>query len=396
MKLRILLLIPLLFSLLISCVEKDEKQKPEKQISFALEEKSHDYYVQQAELWWKEIEKNSSSEENWYNYYRACRNAQGTADWREDFVNESPYLKLGKDIVTLMEEHIPNTFTYYFVKGSTGGVDPQFGEYLLKAYEMNPKFPGIHGDVITYSISIHNDSLRKEVNKQWYEIDDINPGLFLYARNVLSSVEPNAVLLTQHDNDTYPVWMLQDVEGLRTDVKVINIDFLLLDSYQEPIFEELGIPPFKIDSVDIDDYRENWTNVVHHFLGNYPNERPLYIALTVSPSWYEAFEDKLTLSGLTYAFAQENTDVLAQNKKIIEEKFDLDDVNDDFNDYVNQRNVIKMNVNYLKPFKLLYDHYVETGNRTGISRVKKMAKKIAFRTEDQEIINLFNSEFGSR
>lgn len=396
MKLRIFLFIPVLLSLLISCITKDEKENPEKQISFADEEKSHDYYVQQAELWWKEIAKNSSSEENWYNYYRACRNAHGTADWRGDFVDESPYLKLGKDIVTLMEKNIPNTFTYYFVKGSTGGVDPQFGEYLLKAYEMNPRFPGIHGDVITYSISTHNDSLRKKVNKQWYDIDDINPGLFLYARNVLSSVEPNAVLLTQHDNDTYPVWMLQDVEGLRTDVKIINIDYLLLDSYQEPIFEELGIPSFKIDTVDSDNYRENWTNVVHHFLGNFPHERPLYIALTVSSNWYEGFEDKMTLSGLTYAFAQENIDVLELNKKIIEEKFDLNDINNDFTDYVNQRNVIKMNVNYLKPFRRLYEHYVETGNQTGISKIKEISEKIALRTEDQEIIKMVNIEFGGR
>ncbi len=68
-------------------------QLPERQISFAKESKTHEYYVKQSELWWKEIEKDKSSEENWYNYFRACRNAQGTANWRDDFVKESPYLK---------------------------------------------------------------------------------------------------------------------------------------------------------------------------------------------------------------------------------------------------------------------------------------------------------------
>lgn len=126
-------------------------QKPEKQISFANEKMPHSYYVGQANLWWMEVQKNKTSENNWYNYYRACRNAQGTDNWREDFVKESPSLKLGDDIVKLMKQYIPNTFIYYFVAGSTGGVDPNAGPYLLKAYAMNPDFDGINSDMVTYA-----------------------------------------------------------------------------------------------------------------------------------------------------------------------------------------------------------------------------------------------------
>src|SRR5680860_1327180 len=246
----------LLFGLLLiltACVSTHNATKAEPQVSFAREAKPHEYYVKQAELWWKEISKDSLSEENWYNYYRACRNAQGTADWKEDFVKESPYLRLGNDIVFLMKESIPGTFTYYFVKGSTGGVDPSAGNDLMKAYRMNPEFPGIHPNVVTLATSIGDPDLRKEANIKWNNLDDLNPGLLLYARNVLTSVRPNGILLTQHDNDTYPVWMLQDVEGYRTDVKVINIDFLLDKNYRKTVFDEIGIPAFSVDSVDVDE-----------------------------------------------------------------------------------------------------------------------------------------------
>ncbi|XOV93814.1 MAG: hypothetical protein ACFHWX_03690 [Bacteroidota bacterium] len=202
---KIYQVVAILFAL-ISCSQpgKNEKSQPEKQISFALENQPHSYYVKQAELWWKEIEKDTASEENWFNYYRACRNAQGTADWREDFVDESPYLRLGNDIVLLMESSIPESFTYNYVKGSTGAVDPTYGPYLLKAYEMNPDFPGIQSAMVTYSVSTNNPSLRKEANKKWKELDIMNPGLIQYAKNILETLEPNAILLTQHDNDTYP------------------------------------------------------------------------------------------------------------------------------------------------------------------------------------------------
>ena len=83
------------------------------------------------------------------------------------------------------------------------------------------------------------------------------------ARNYLESCEPNAILFTHADNDTYPLWYCQEVEGIRRDVRVVVMPYLSAEWYiaqiQRKIYNNEGLKM----SVPLEKYQSGQLDYVY-------------------------------------------------------------------------------------------------------------------------------------
>jgi len=89
--------------------------------------------------------------------------------------------------------------------------------------------------------------------KNWNEHDRTgNYVAWDYSYNILATAEPNAIMFTNGDNDTFPVWYLQEVEGIRKDVRVVNLSLLNTKWYIRQLRDNEPKVPITFTDRDLD------------------------------------------------------------------------------------------------------------------------------------------------
>tara|TARA_Y100001968_G_scaffold96787_1_gene86759 strand:- start:1592 stop:2974 length:1383 start_codon:yes stop_codon:yes gene_type:complete len=219
-----------------------------------------------------------------------------------------------------------------------------------------------------------------------------------YGYNLLNSCDPNGIIFTNGDNDTFPLWYLQEVENIRRDVKVVNLSLLNTPWYIEQLMRhepqlnfDFSKDIFGDDIYKIDPWyatesafelcgkkfndEEPWNKLecelginnnslsfnirptligrllrvqdymILKIINDINIDRPIYFAATVAPNNQIGLDEYLSMEGMTYRIIldKNKNEINPINYKKMKQNLtqsNLDNIiisNDDYNQVINTK-----------------------------------------------------------
>ncbi|MDA0748758.1 MAG: DUF2723 domain-containing protein [bacterium] len=238
-----------------------------------------------------------------------------------------------------------------------------------------------------------------------------------YAYNLLITCAPNAILFTNGDNDTYPLWFIQYVKGVRKDVRVVNLSLLKTPWYAKQLRDlepripinlsddrieqevaarpwstpqDISVSGLEIKGKDVPTAEyltgtgnqriqvlETHTLMIWWMIKQLNWTRPIYFAVTVPTSNMAGLRPYLTMEGMCFRLGTDHG--LGQ--------FDLDKTSDNLINIYHYTGVADSTVykdavarrllgNYLVVFDALIRAYIQTNQPAEAFHVLQEAEKL--------------------
>ena len=335
--------------------------RPEDIPSKLTEVKARNWYQEKYRSWRTYLETNVQDKKGWVECFKAAQYSGATNSELQDLAEEINGL-------------FPNSGEANWTMAKSLGYSEK-GVLLLEKALADLKSIDVIADKIVLAEIKGMD--RSQHSSELFQTNMMYPSILNYAYNTLMSVGENGVLITEGENTTIPIWVLQDELGIRRDVKILNLELLGIESYQEHLFEKYDI---QSPSGGLENLTENNPDL------------SFYYALTLPKQNFELLNDKLYVVGLASLLSEKEINNYETLKENIEDQFLFDYLTVDFNGEPKTATGKTLETNYIVPFYLLKQYYDQQGNDAKSKFLEAQIKSIADRSQIGGRVNMLLSQ----
>jgi hypothetical protein len=341
-------------------------------LSVTQEMHENSWFIEQQKLWGADVKADKTNAEAWYNYYNATRALKILS---EDKSTKDNYLKQCTEIAENAYAAIPNTFEANHLMWKDCNNDEAKEKYLLDAARISPNDSRAYDDLMVYYEIKRDKENFNEMCMKLYMNRELPSSLMNWGYNVLSELEPNAIVFVHGDNDTYALWLTQSVKEFRPDVIIVNTSMMRMDEYRERILSELNYPVF---SGEYDDLFE--------FMIENRKDRSFQVSGSAIYGFKDSpIMDSLYLVGLTYLYCDYQFDNVSIIRRNYEKRYLIDYLTEQFSVHPSQDIAGMFDAIYIPSMIKLYKHYCDSEETAKMKKIGALLLKISKKTgqEDQ-------------
>ncbi len=333
--------------------------RPERVPSKLTEIKTNSWYLENFRAWRSYLTDNVTDKEGWLEFFKAAKYAK---------VSEVELL----EIVGHLETNHPESFELNYVLAKFHGWNTEGVSYLEKAIALKSAGEFLEEELVWAEYKLAEN--RADFSQVALGSGAIHKSTLNYAYNVLMSVGENGILITEAPHSTIPLWVLQDVMAVRTDVSILNLE---LGHDKDYLVAKLGSLALDVPE-DLNALTVPSANL----------DREFYYALSLKRQRLEAIEDQLYVVGLASQFGAADSNYNEFLRDNLENKFLLDYLTIDFNGEPNTSTGRVLEQNYIVPFFLLKEYYDEIGNTERSGYWSEQLLKVADRSQLKSRVEL--------
>lgn len=331
------------------------------------DEKSKEYYEFQEILWKRLTKKDPQNGDAWLNLFR-CQLYAGS----DNSILEST--------ITAMKAAIPGDYRFYFATYLYSKEPDFITEAFNKADKEGKKW--LYKDYVKVTELSGNQADKNKALADWKLSGNLPDELFKFAYNLLITPSENAILITDGGFDTYPLWILQNTDNIRPDVKILNLELCKNPKYCERILKEFGLKG-----------NPGLMNKPAEFVSNLYNQNPtksIYISMTVIKPTLKSLAGNLNCEGLAYRIGKLNYMTVYKLVDNIENAYNTRYLTQTFSNHVfNQSAMHKLNLTYLVPLLQVYDYYKYKDNNAMALKFYDIAMVVAKKRGYEDLVMMY-------